>query len=181
MKIVFMNAKDIKDGPWRSTFILKPDLKALASSLNMFGWAQPLVVHASTNQLIDGHERLRLVANNSLGNQVPVFMFEGDSIDAALLHLHLNRDRGDVKARDLSRIIKQVLRSRKFNEEQLMKHFSIGRDEFEVLLDGTLLKQRKVAEHNYSKAWVPIEAAAGSSTDISFERPPTSDQGDDVL
>ena len=47
-------------------------------------------------------------------------------------------------------------------------------DEFDVLFDGSLIKKRKVKEHIYNKAWVPIEST--SSEDFHIERPPTPDQ-----
>ena len=42
-------------------------------------------------------------------------------------------------------------------------------NEFEVLLEGSLVKMRKIKQHTYSPAWVPIESASGE--DIHIERP----------
>ena len=42
-------------------------------------------------------------------------------------------------------------------------------DEFDVLLDGTLIKMRKIKQHTYSPAWVPIESKNGE--DLHIERP----------
>jgi hypothetical protein len=47
--------------------------------------------------------------------------------------------------------------------------------EVDMLLDGSLIKMRKVSEHKYSKAWVPIEAPSGSVESIELERPPNAD------
>ena len=42
-------------------------------------------------------------------------------------------------------------------------------EEFQILLDGSLVKMRKIKQHTYSPAWVPIESASGE--DIKIERP----------
>ena len=54
-----------------------------------------------------------------------------------------------------------------------MATLSMTKDEFQVLLDGSLVKMRKISEHSYSKAWVPIEADADERP--QFERPPNKD------
>lgn len=179
MNIQTIPADQLKPGPWKSTYMLKTDLKALANSLQMFGWTQPIVARQTTLEIIDGHERWQLTRNTPLGKQTPVALYDGDTIDSALLHLHLNRDRGQLQARHLGRILNKILKSRKYDEQHLLKQFAMTRDELEVLLDGTLLRQRNIAEHNYSRAWVPIEAPADSHTEITFETPPNNDQGED--
>jgi hypothetical protein len=42
------------------------------------------------------------------------------------------------------------------------------------LIDGTLIKKRKVKEHVYSRAWIPVESTGGE--DLHIERPPTRDK-----
>jgi ParB-like chromosome segregation protein Spo0J len=179
MKLHTCSAENLKPGPWKTTFMLKTDLKALAVSLNMFGWAQPLVVKHDTLEIIDGHERWQLTRKTPLGKEIPVLMYAGDTADSALLHIHLNRDRGAIQASQLGRKLKIILRSRKYDEQHLMKQFAMTADELDVLLEGTLLRKRNIAEHNYSRAWVPIEAPAGTHETVNFETPPNNDQGED--
>jgi hypothetical protein len=53
---------------------------------------------------------------------------------------------------------------------------SMHNDEMDMMVDGTLLKDKKTAEHKYSSAWVPIEAPASVKDQaIMIERPPNSD------
>lgn len=179
MRLEYLSASDLKPGPWKVTYILRPDLKSLASSLSMFGWTQPIVVKDSTLEIIDGHERVALAQNNALGSAIPCVIVEADNIDCSLMHVHLNRSRGGVRAKGLSHLIRKILRSHKYTESGIITQFALSRDEMDVLIDGTLLKQRKVAEHSYSRAWVPVEAPSGTYSDISFEHPPTSDQEQD--
>jgi len=51
-------------------------------------------------------------------------------------------------------------------------------EELSIMIDGSLLKTRKLKEHNYARAWVPIEAPPGSIDGESFsiERPPNPDR-----
>jgi hypothetical protein len=49
-------------------------------------------------------------------------------------------------------------------------------DELELLLDGTLIKMRKIPQHTYSRAWVPIEVPAGEELPVVIERPPNPDR-----
>ena len=179
MKIETYSTNELQPGPWKATFLLKTDLKALAASLQMFGWVQPIVARKQTLEIIDGHERWNLTRDTALGKQIPVYLHDTDTVDSTLLHIHLNRDRGQLQARHLGRLLNKVLISRKYNEQHLLKQFAMTTDELDVLLDGTLLRQRNIAEHKYSRAWVPIEAPAGGHTDITFETPPNNDQGED--
>jgi len=179
MNLQTLTTDDLKPGPWKSTYILKTDLKALAASLQMFGWTQPIVARQNTLEIIDGHERWNLTRNTPLGKTIPVHLYDGDTIDSTLLHIHLNRDRGNLQARHLGRLLNKILTSRKYSEQQLRTQYAMSADELDVLLVGTLLRQRNVAEHKYSRAWVPIEAPAGTYTEIVFETPPNNDQGKD--
>jgi hypothetical protein len=50
-------------------------------------------------------------------------------------------------------------------------------EELSLMLDGDLIKTRKISEHNYARAWVPIEAPSNKSEDIVLiERPPNYDR-----
>ena len=59
-----------------------------------------------------------------------------------------------------------------FEEILQMRH-----DEFHLMLDGSLLKHRKISEHNYSRAWVPVEAdPKATEIQVAIERPPNADR-----
>jgi hypothetical protein len=45
------------------------------------------------------------------------------------------------------------------------------------MLAGGLLKQRKIPQHTYSRAWVPVEAPSADKLNaVSIERPPNPDR-----
>ena len=167
--------------PWRTTYIIKTDLEVLHRSMEDYGWLQPLIVQRSTNVIIDGNYRWEIASRidklrKSASGQVPVIFVDCDDIEAMILHGRLNRSRGSVLARRLSRIIQQVLRSRKYGEPDLKRMFSMHADEMDMMVDGTLLKDKKISEHKYSNAWVPVEAPASAKDQaVIIERPPNAD------
>jgi ParB-like chromosome segregation protein Spo0J len=173
---------ELKIAPFKATYILRPDLLALSSSLRDFGFIIPIVVQASTNVVIDGNERVLLATGQKtiasiVGDECPVVKIDCDSMEAQMLHLRLNRSRGNLLAKPTSNIIRNLVKSRKYDKKQLNSLLQMKDDEIKLLLDGSLLKQRKVSEHSYSRAWVPIEADPKiTEMPISIERPPNADR-----
>ena len=167
--------------PWRSTYVIKTDLEVLVRSMDDYGWLQPLVVQASTGVIIDGNYRFEVASNlpklnKATNNQVPVILVDCDDIDAMLIHARLNRGRGSVLAKRLSRIVQKVLRSKKYGEPDNKRMLAMRKYEMDMMVDGTLLKDKKISEHKYSNAWVPVEAPASAKEQaLVIERPPNAD------
>lgn len=182
MNIEYVNGNSLKPAPWRSTFVLKPDLKVLQKSIEDYGWIQPIVVQRETNIIIDGFHRAYLAgAMKSIKKRdkglIPVSYVDCDDLEAMLMHIRLNRGRGVQIGKGLSNIIKSLIKSRAIDSSELRDILAMSREEFDLMLDGTLLKQRKIDNHTYSKAWVPIEAPAGSAEQkVGIERPPNADR-----
>lgn len=162
MKIEVLNPHDLKPMPFRATHTLKPDLSVLATSLFAYGWTSPIIVRKKTMTIIDGHERVSLAAANKEllfeGRGVPATIVDVDEIDAMIMHVAVNRGRGEIVNTRLSKLLRHVHFSRKYGQEDLAKRLGMTEMEFGVLMDGSLLKLRKVQEHTYSRAWVPIES-----------------------
>lgn len=180
-EMVWVDINSLHLAEWRTTYILKSDLEVLARSLDDYGWLQPLIVQSGTNIIIDGAHRW-LVATNlprlnkSTNNSVPIIFVDCDDIEAMIMHARLNRGRGIVIAKRLSRIIQRVLRSKKYVESDIKRMFVMHADEVDLMVDGTLLKDKNISEHKYSAAWVPVEApASATETAMIIERPPNSD------
>jgi hypothetical protein len=77
-----------------------------------------------------------------------------------------------------SKIIRALNRSGKFSISDYKTLLSMGNEELSLMLDGDLFKTRKLKEHNYARAWVPIEAPRGSveNSSIEIESPPNPDR-----
>lgn len=182
MDISLVSVNDLRPAPWRATHVLKPDLAVIRESLWDYGWLFPLVVRASDGLIVDGHHRVYLAETDAdLRSRdqgvVPVRVVECGEVDAMLMHVRLNRGRGEILAKYLSHIIKDVLASRLYSEVDVMKVLKMSADEMDILADGTLVKRKKIAEHKYSKGWVPVEAPANLQQQAAFiERPPNPDR-----
>ena len=178
--------EDLVIAPFKATYILRPDLLALSASLRDLGFIIPVVVQSSTNIVIDGNERVRLVTGQKsiasiVGDMCPVVKIDCDNLEAQMLHLRLNRAKGSLTAKNMSNIIRTLINSGRYKKAELGSLLQMKDDEIQLLLDGSLLKQRKISEHTYSRAWVPIEAdpeitKIKTSAPVSIEKPPNSDR-----
>jgi hypothetical protein len=171
----------LRPAPWRTTHVLRPDLKLLAQSIEQYGIISPIVVQRSTGFIIDGFHRVVTVATNKRlaakhSKSMPVHYVDCDEVEAMVMHITLNRARGSIVNHHLSRTIKKIHQSGRYSAAKMEEVFGMSMIEVDMLLDGSLIKMRKVSEHKYSKAWVPIEAPAGAVDSMQFERPPNADE-----
>ena len=99
---------DLKLADWRSVcYVVKPDYKQLVGCIENYGILSPLVI-LKDGTIIDGYHRW--VIANELGiKNVPVTVVKANKVEAMLLHIDLNRYRGVVVAKFLSRLIRRIL------------------------------------------------------------------------
>lgn len=182
MKVVDVPLNSLKAPSWGATYLLRPDKMLLRSSLVESGWLQPLVVRLADSTIIDGTKRWDIALSddkflNRHGKNVPVVYHDVDEIDAMVLHVRLNRARGNPHPVGLSKILKKIVYSGKYDESDLSSIFMMGSDEVDLLLSSGLLKTKNWEKYDYSRAWVPIEVPKGAEVEISFiERPPNADR-----
>jgi ParB-like chromosome segregation protein Spo0J len=180
--IEWIDGGALKPAAWRATYLLAPDLEVLHRSMEEFGWIQPIVVQSSKNVIIDGHYRWEVAgtsksATKRYKGKVPVVFHDCSDLEAMLMHLRLNRSKGSLAAKKMSRIIRDLIMSGRFSEADLKKALVMRNDEIDLMVDGSLIKMRKIAEHKYSQAWVPVEAESSFTEQSSIiERPPNPDR-----
>lgn len=172
---------DLVPAPWATGFLLRPDERLLADSLTLHGWLVPLVV-TKKGLVVDGNQRHRLATTDrrvvkAVGEKVPVTVVDCDEVDAMVMHVRLNRGRGMVVAKRVSNLIHEVLSAGRHDRDELRKMLCMTPEEFAVLHDAVYVKLRAVAQHQYSRAWVPIEAPkpGETRTGIEFEYPVNAD------
>ena len=175
--------EDLNIPDWNATYILRPDLLVLTSSMMDYGILSPLVVQESTMDVIDGSQRLKAILGNKhlaerFAEGAPAVMVDCGNAEAMALHVQLNRGSGSMLAHKLSQIVKQLKRSRAFGVEDFNTRFCMKGDELELMLDGSIIKHRKVPNHRYSMAWVPVEAPPGTvdTKAVAAEAPPNPDR-----
>ena len=182
LNIKYVDASTLKVPDWKCTHTLRPDLLVISSSLLEFGFIEPIHVLKSTSEIIDGSERFKLATNVSrimekVKGKIPVIEHDITQLEAMMLHLRLNRGRGFLVAKDVSKVVRKLKQSGKYGKSQFDSLLCMKTDELELMLDGSIIKTRKISEHTYSRAWVPIEAPAGTvDNGPSIERPPNGDR-----
>jgi hypothetical protein len=181
LEIVWVPGAELQEASWRANYVLKPDVELLKRSLSQHGWLQPLVVQRSTNTIIDGNYRWEIASNiqplmKAYSECVPVIYHEVDGIDAMVMHVQLNRARGTLVGKDLSYIVRSIIKSRKYSEKDVRTLLRMGVEEFDLMTDGDLIKVKKYDQHQYSAAWIPIEAPQGIAQQPIIERPPNADR-----
>lgn len=156
---------ELKRGGWATAcYIVSPDYKRLVASISMYGILAPIVTKTDYT-IIDGHHRY--MAAQELGlSEVPVITVDCSDIDAVLLHIDMNRYRGIVVAKFLSNLIGYILENSDYSYDDLRNRMALSKEEFEILADGSLVKMRKIKQHSYSPAWVPVESASGETMNI---------------
>jgi len=165
-----LKPENLKRPDWRTTYILKSDRVGLTVSIKSFGILQPILT-MEDGTIIDGCARWAIAHDLEL-EEIPVNRIKCTVGEAILIHIQMNRSRGSVVPYKLSRSIRTLLKI--MGDREIMDALNMSEDEFDILEDGTLLKKRKVKEHNYNNAWIPIESSA--SEDFHIERPSTPDK-----
>jgi len=176
-----VSPNDLKPASWQSTYIVSPDLTVLARSIVKHGILSPIIAREKDSTIIDGHERCLLALNNpqikeTIGTTVPVVFVDCSEKDAMILHIQMNRGRGSVVAKKLSSLIRTLSVSQSVTEQEVCEALNMTLDEFDLLLDGTIIKHRAIKNHIYSRAWVPVESSTKISNEPLIEAPPNSDR-----
>ncbi len=190
--IVNVSYSAIKPAIWRTTYTFKPEMKLLTQSIRDLGWIYPVVVRHEDATIIDGFARWVAAQGDpqiSKRDQgmLPVVFVSCSEVDAMAHHVRLNRARGRIMARPLSKLIGAAIASGKYSRSTLRQALGMTNDEFDMLQEPDLLISKIVQEHTYSRAWVPIEAPPVGSiiesaavsevaNDIIIERPPNPDR-----
>jgi hypothetical protein len=182
MEISFVDNKQLKIPSWGVTSTLRPEKMLLKASMIDYGWTQPIVVKSSDNMIIDGYQRYLISLDDEKfikkhGNLIPVVYKNVDEVEAIVMHIRLNRARGAVNSYALSRAVKRLVSSGKYEEDDLSNLFLMHDDEIDLLMSDGLLKKKNWQKYEYSRAWVPIEVAKPVAEDtVTIERPPNKDR-----
>jgi len=161
------NITDIRPAKWTSAcYLVSPDYKKMEKSIKQYGILSPIVIQPN-GTIIDGFHRWK-IANELEIAKIPVVVIDVDDIEAMLLHIDLNRYRSIVIAKYLSNMMVEILQSGRYDHDSLRSRMSLTSEEFDILAEGSLIKMRKIKQHTYSPAWVPIESNTGE--DIKVER-----------
>lgn len=181
MNIQEVRLDSLRPADWRTTYVLRPDMQLLKASMLDAGWLAPILVRSADSTIIDGFHRWVVAQDKKFlkkfGSLIPVIFVDVDELNAMVLHVRMNRARGQVVAKFFSNLLRDLVRSGKYDENDLAELLVMSPDEIDLMLDGSIIKRRNIKEHTYSNAWIPIEAPpAEEALRISIERPLTPDR-----
>ena len=183
MNITEVKIENLRPADWRATYMFKPEMRLLADSLADYGFTSPVVARVD-GTIIDGFSRWVVAQSDArlrkkFNGLIPVLYVDCDEAEAMIMHVRLNRARGQAIAKQLSRLLKRVARTGKWSDDDIQAAVRMSNDEYDTLIDGSLVKLRALKEHEYSKAWVPVEAPPVNAVlagEITIERPPNADR-----
>ena len=178
-----VSTSNLRPAEWRSTYILTPDLRLLAQSIADHGWLYPIIARTD-GTIIDGFHRWLIAQSDSSimardRGQVPVSYIDCDEVTAKVMHIRLNRAKGMLVVKQLSRLVQDLRNTSTLDDDALRALLGMTADEFDVLANPSLVKSRKLVERQYSPAWVPVEVPAGQAVTMpsfEIERPPNPDR-----
>lgn len=182
LNIEYLQVESLVSPKWRATHTIRPNLLAVSSSLQMYGFIQPIHIMGDMKTIIDGSERVSLAKSvkriaEKTDGLVPVVVHHVDEMQAMMMHLQLNRGNGNEVAKKVSNIIRKLYVSGKYTQKDFDSILCMKQAELELMLDGSIFKSRKISEHNYSRAWVPVEAPPGTiDSGPVIEKPPNADR-----
>lgn len=184
MNIDFVKTTNIRPSEWSINHILAPDLRLLVKSIQDFGWMYPILVRVEDSKIIDGFSRWHIATTDKTivardRGVVPVQWIDCSETTAKIMHIRLNRARGVNAVRYLSNLTKDLVETSGMSEASLMSALGMTQEEFSVLTESDLIKNKKLSEYTYSNAWVPVEVAPETVSahvpEMVFERPRTPD------
>lgn len=182
INIEYVDHSQLSVPAWRATYVLRPEMLIIAGSLSQHGFIQPIHVRKDSGEIIDGSERFLIATSirdflRKSDGLIPVIMHDVDQTDAMMMHVQLNRGHSVMTAAKVSTIIRALKRSGRYSAKDFESILCMRSEELSLMLDGDLIKTRKILEHNYARAWIPIEAPSSKSEDIFIiERPPNPDR-----
>ncbi|MFZ8957828.1 MAG: ParB/RepB/Spo0J family partition protein [Pseudohongiellaceae bacterium] len=168
MEIQNIPIKDLKPYKYSTTYLVRSDFRSLTDSVRKVGMLSPIIVRKSSMEVIDGKYRLSILQADGI-ETAPCIVLDIDATDAMILHVQINRYRAEVISKDLSKLVRRIVISRKYSEDETMAMLALTHDEFNVLFQGSVIRQRNIPDHVYSHAWVPVES--DSPEDFKIERP----------
>jgi ParB-like chromosome segregation protein Spo0J len=182
INIEYVDYNELTVPPWRATYVLRPEMLIIAASLSQHGFIQPIHVRKESGEIIDGSERFLIASNikqvlKKTNGLIPVVFHDVDQASAMMMHVQMNRGHSVLMAAKVSNIVRSLRRTGQYSAKDFESILCMRSEELSLMLDGDLIKTRKISEHNYARAWVPIEAPSNKSEDmVLIERPPNYDR-----
>lgn len=157
--IQWLPAKDLKANSYNPNIVFNKELRLLEFSILSIGWTQPILITPG-HQIIDGFHRWRLSQESkkiqaAFGGLVPCGVINCTEAEGMCITVRMNRAKGTHVAVRVSELVRSLHDEHNWPYEKIAEEIGANVDEVRLLYDGSIFKERNLADYKYSNAWEP--------------------------
>lgn len=165
--VTWLAAETLSCNMYNPNHVFGPEMVLLERSIIKTGWLQPILVQAGELWIIDGFHRWRLSMSSTAikkrdGGLVPCALLTLTIAEAMMLTVRINRARGSHGAVEMSKLVRTLIDEHGCDPAEVAEGIGATPAEVELLLVADTFKARNLANHRYSKAWVPADSGKGN-------------------
>ncbi|MCC2087907.1 ParB N-terminal domain-containing protein [Mammaliicoccus sciuri] len=130
LSIVTMQLKDLKPANYNPRVALTesdPEYQRIKSSIEQFGYVDPIIWNEQTNNIVGGHQRYTVLTNMGV-EQVAVSVVNMNEEDEKVLNIALNKIEGDWDDERLKEVLETI-------SDDKLQLTGFDEDEIEALFD----------------------------------------------
>jgi ParB-like chromosome segregation protein Spo0J len=163
-QIVWRPANTLRANHWNPNRMHKQESRLLALSIVQTGWIQPVLVNRNM-LIIDGFHRWRLAQDepallDRYAGSLPTATLDVADDEAMAITVRINRAKGAHVAVEMHRLVLALLTDHGWTRARVAEQIGATTKEVDVLAQEGVFAARRIAEHVYSPAWYPVEAAS---------------------
>jgi ParB-like chromosome segregation protein Spo0J len=160
-RIEWRLAAALQANSYNPNLVHTPELKLLERSILLTGWVQPILITAD-GMIIDGFHRAMLARSSpalleAYSGRVPCAVLDVSRPQAMIMTIRMNRAKGTHVAVRMSEIVHALVHEHNLAPEEIAVELGATMAEVDLLLQDGIFKAKKIAEHQYSRAWYPAE------------------------
>lgn len=130
LSIVTMQLKDLKPANYNPRIALTendPEYQRIKSSIEQFGYVDPIIYNEQTNNIVGGHQRYTVLTDMGV-EQVAVSVVNMNEEDEKVLNIALNKIEGDWDDERLKEVLETI-------SDDKLELTGFDEDEIEALFD----------------------------------------------
>lgn len=130
MELTKVKIADLKEATYNPRKISKEELAKLKSSIQEFGYVNPIIINRSTGKVIGGHQRIKALKELGIEEIEVVYVDLPEEKERAL-NIALNKISGEWDEQKLIEVFKEIEQS----QEEMLKFTGFDQKEIEILLN----------------------------------------------
>lgn len=156
--IVWVHVNDLTSNLYNPNVCSGREYDLLAHSITKTGWIQPILVHQSSMQIIDGFHRWNLTKTNKkiyamTEGKVPVALLDITEAERKMLTVRINRAKGVHVAFKMHELVVSLVNDHGLSEEEVAQGIGAPVQEVKTLLLEGVFEKKDVQNIEYSRAW----------------------------